>query len=421
VSVAPLEPLPGDPDTVLALAARLRAQAARVGSVAGLLQALVAGGDATWQSPAGAAFTSTAAAVVPPLRRIETRYAVAASVLVGLADELRGCQVSVARAVSQRDDAYPRFVAVAEAMSLAEQSSDESRRAEAVVLRQLMVEQGQRVAVAEAEHARAIERWRAADQRAAVVLGRLVQDGLADDALYDALTTASRLSGGTGEVSGALELVPPLRAAAAPVSLLAAGVQIGSDITVRSAYGDGDWATIALEGAAAVAGPVATGLRATASAGSAVPGGATSVVRVGDRHTPSSAWRGALVHAGVNPPPVWRERLAEGLREGWAEAVGSAGTTAARAGRAPKVSGVVPVPAAGRARADWLRNHARDVALAHATAYARSKWLDDWARATSAGPVSQALHVSGSAVAQGGRAADRASDARESDARHDGR
>ena len=421
MSAAGLEPLAGDPDTVLALAARLRGQAARLESLARVLESLVAGGEATWQSPGGAAFTDRAAAVVPPLRRIGTRYAVASSVLVGLADELRGCQVAVARAVSERGDAHPRFVALAQATSLAEQSADESRRAEAVGLRRLMVEQGQRVAGAEAEHARALDRWRAADHRAAVVLGRLLDDGLADGALYDALTTANRLAGATGDVSGALELVPPLRPAAAPVSLVAAGVQLGSDVTLRSAYGDGDWSTIALHGAAAVAGPVATGLRATASAGSVVPGGAASVVRVGDRHTPSSAWRGALVHAGVNPPPAWRERLQEGLREGWADAVGSGGTAAARSGRAPTVAGAVPVPATGRARADWLRSHGRDVAVAHATAYARSRWLDDWARATSAGPVSQAMHVTGSAVAQGGWAADRTSDARESEARRDGR
>ena len=421
MSAAVLAPIPGDPDTVLALATRLRGQASKVGSVARVLRALFAGDGSTWQSPAGAAFTTRATAVVTPLQRIETRYAVAASVLAGLADELCWCQLAVRRAAAERDDAHPRFVAAAGAMALAEQSPDESRRAEAASWRRLMVEQGHRVARAEAEHASAHARWRAADRRGASVLGRLVQDGLADDPLYDALTTASSLAADAGEVSGGLELVPPLRAAAAPVSLAAAGVQLGSDLTVRTAYGDGDWATIALQGAAAAAGPVATGLKAAASAGSVLPVGATSVVRVGDRHTPSSAWRGAVVHAGVNPPPRWRERLDEGLREGWAEAVGLGGTAAARSGRAPTVAGAVPVPTGGRARADWLRSHGRDVARAHATAYARSRWLDDWARATTAGPVPQALHVAGSGVAQGGRAAERAAQARETEAGRTGR
>jgi hypothetical protein len=406
---------------VLALAARLRGQAARLASVARLLAALAPAVGTAWQSPAGAAFTGRAAAVVAPLQRIELRLSVAAAVLVGLADELRGDQAAAARATADWHDAHPRFVALAEATALAERSSDECRRTEAVALRQLMVEQGHRVVVAQAEHARAHERWRAADRRAAAVLGRLVEDGLADDPLYDALTAASRLAGEAGDVSAVLELAPPLRAAAAPVSLAAAGVQVGSDALVRASYGDGDWGTIALLGAGAAAGPVATGLRATAAAGSVVPDEVTSVVRVGDRHTPSSTWSSALARAGANPPPAWRERLHEGLRESWAEAVGASGSTTTRAGRAATVAGAAPVPTGGRARVAWLRDHGRDVALAHATAYARSRWLDDWARATSAGPVPQALHVTGSVVAQGGRTADHAAQERASEARRDGR
>ena len=245
---AALAPIPGDPDTVLATAARLRAQAATVGSCAHLLRGLTTAGDGSWQGPAGGAFVARARAVVAPLLRIETRYAVAAATLAPLADELRACQAAVAGALTERDDAFPRFLALGEAMSVAEQSAEPSVRSQATGLRAAMVVQGNRVRVAEGEHASAHERWRATDQRAAGVLGRLLQDGLADDGLYDALTSVSDVASGVAETAGVLELVPPVRTAAAPVALAAAGVQVWSDATVRVAYGDGDWATIALHG-----------------------------------------------------------------------------------------------------------------------------------------------------------------------------
>ena len=195
MSPAALAAVPGDPDTVLALATRLRGQAARVGSLARLLRSLTTAGRAEWEGPAAAAFTRRAEAAVAPLLRIETRYAVAAATLVPLAEALRECQAAVATAVAERNDALPRFLALGDAMAVAEQSPEASGRAQAVRLREAMVMQGSRVELAEAAHAAAHDRWRAADLRAARLLGRLVQDGAADDRLYDALTATSRAGG----------------------------------------------------------------------------------------------------------------------------------------------------------------------------------------------------------------------------------
>lgn len=416
MSPAALAAVPGDPDTVLALATRLRGQAAKVGSLARLLRSLTTAGGSGWQGPAAAAFTRRAEAAVTPLLRIETRYAVAAATLVPLAEALRECQAAVAAAVAERNDAFPRFLALGDAMAVAEQSAEASGRAQAVRLREAMVVQGCRVELAEAAHAAARERWRAADLRAAQLLGRLVQDGLADDRLYDALTATSRTTGATAEVAGALELVPPLRAGAAPVALAATGGQLASDVALRLAYGDGDWGTIVLRGAAAAAGPVGTGLKASAAAGRALPGEATSAVRVGDRHTPGSAWRHAMVRASVNPPAAWPDRLRVGLAEGWADAVG-----VAKSGQVRNVVTGASIPSGARARADWLRHRGLDYARARATAYAANTWLDDWARATASGPTAQSVYVAGSGVSQAGKAAQEAAGARQHQAGQHGR
>ena len=123
-----------------------------------------------------------------------------------------------------------------------------------------------------------------------------------------------------------------------------------------------------------------------------------------------------MVKASVNPPAAWRDRLRVGLAEGWAEAVG-----AARSGQVRNVVTDASIPSGGRARADWLRHRGLDYARARATAYAANKWLDDWARATAAGPTAQSVYVAGSGVTQAGRAAQEAARARQDQAGQHGR
>jgi hypothetical protein len=362
----------GDPGTIRSVADTLAAEGDQLTALARTLRGLADPDIATWESPAGAAFGQRARLVASVLDSVGRRYAVSAAALRPLATALVEAQSETASARRLREEHWDPFVKIGNRWSEASSSHDPAEQAGAPVLHAQMVAEGEVVAEAERRHASALERFRDADRRCAAVLRSLQDDGLADTRTYDALTGLSR---GAGAVSGALGTVswipsPPTKALAA-VQAAADATQLGSDLVVKVAYGDGEWATIGLTAAAAAAGQVSPVLKRAA------------------KQTTAEAAKAAATRA---------ERRA--LRLGTADRLRLGLVEQARRGfrKDPnplprKVEWTSP-PAGLAAKGVWAGEQAR----VRAKAYAQNRWLDDFARVTGQAGTAPRLYLAGIGV-----------------------
>jgi hypothetical protein len=261
-----LPPLPGDPETARVLADVLAAQGGSLRSLANTLRRLGDPATTTWESPAGVVFTARAGGVAGVIERVGRRYAVSATAVRGLAAVLQECQAQVAWAQRVNEAAWPDFLAASEAKVVAESSAAPGSAAEAARCQVVMAQAGERAERAERVHAQASARYRDADRRCAAVLGGLLDDGLADRWHYDLLTGTSSTAAQVSQGCDGARWVPGWGAAAKAVGTTADAAQLGSDLVVKVAYGDGSWRSIAVSGAAAALGQSATVLKQGAKA-----------------------------------------------------------------------------------------------------------------------------------------------------------
>jgi hypothetical protein len=349
-----LRPLPGDAETVRALADRLQAQGELLLSLAETLRGL-AGPDVTWESPSGVAFVARSQAAAALLVGVGRRHARSAAALRPLATALEHAQRIVAAAVAEHDIAYPRAVALGTARAEAEQSADPAQRATAVAYRCREVAELERAQDAERSHLEAWRQFHEADRRCAAVLHRLVEDGLADSRTYDALTGLGRATGWVEDVAGPIALLPtPPSKALGAAAGTAGAVNVLADTTVKLAYGDGDWTSIGLSAAATAAGPASRVLKRGALATN--PAARSAATRTERR--------------------LLRHAVGERLRLGVVGELRQVGH--AEAERPPRPFPSTGAPASPIAAAHWARDQ-----LAERVRYAvRVKWLDDLALAT---------------------------------------
>jgi hypothetical protein len=255
-----LQPLPGDPVTVHALADRLAGQGELLLALASTLRGLGDPSAAIWVSPAGAAFAARSRTAASLLVSVGRRYAVCAVALRPLAAALAEAQHEVTWAVAEREDAWTRAVDLGNRRMTAQESADPAQRATAAHLHRQEIEQLERVERAERRHASGWHRYAEADHRCATVLHQLVQDGLDDSRMYDALTGLSRGATAVGSVAGTLAVVPVFK----PLAVVAGvcdGLQVAADTAVKVGYGDGDWGSIALTAATSAVGPASSVLK----------------------------------------------------------------------------------------------------------------------------------------------------------------
>jgi hypothetical protein len=362
-----LRPLSGHPGTVRALADRLAAQGEHLLSVAEALVGL-SGPDVAWESPSGQAFAARSRPAASLLAAVGRRHGVSAAALRPFAAALEHAQAVVDAAVAEHSDAWPRAVALGNARVEAEQAADPAQRARAAGLHVQEVAELERVQDAERRHAEAWCAFDEADRRCAGVLRQLVEDGLADPRTYDALTGLSRVASGVEGAAGAVALVPTAASTAfGLVAATAGGVKLLTDTTVKVTYGDGDWASLGLSGAAAATGPAARGLKVGALATNpAARSAATRAERRGLRYG-----------------------LGERLKVGAVAELRGFGRSVAK----PPAKVFTPTarPRSPVAMAHW----AAEQALERARHAARVKWLDDLAVATRDPARSRTMLVAG--------------------------
>jgi hypothetical protein len=377
-----LAPLPGDPAEVRGLADVLGRQGQGVAALGRTVRGLADPGLVGWSSPAGAAFAARVGEVPGVLAAVANRYAVAASALHRLADELAAAQTEVVRAQRLLGEAWGPFLAAGDRMALAEASADPAEQALAPAHRAEMVAHGERVEQARRRHRLARDAFDAADRRCAASLHALSADGLADSGTYDALTGASHVAGTVAAVVGTLSLAPPLKVLA-PVASAAEGVQLAADGTVLAAYGDGDATDLLLRGGAALAGGAAPLLKAGARASNAQALGAA---------TTRAERRAAAL--------TTRDRLAAGARSRLEELRGSLTGTARDTSPAPFGAAVnrTRPRGVGETRA-WLAEQAQ----VRTAAWARRRWLDDVDLLLRTEGTSLRMHAASLAVGGAGR------------------
>lgn len=359
------------------MAAGLRAEAELLGALARTLRGLTDPSVGVWASPAGEQFGRRVGEVPGVVERVAHRYGVADSALRRLADVLEAAQAEVARSQQVHGQEWEPFIRAGDRMGLAEHSPDPAQRALAPFYRAEMVAHGERVELAVRRHADAVEAFAGADRACAGVLRGLLDDGLADSRLYDALTGTSRVAGEVSEAVGCASLLPPLRPLAA-VATAAAGLGLAADTAVRVGYGDGDLASLALTAGATAAGGLGPVLKAGARVTNA-PGLATATTR--------SARRALRV--------TTRDRLAEGVA-----------TTLPRTRRLlVRREGLSVVePPKPRAKQAWsrpprsaaaLRPWLHEQATVRATQWVRARWVDDLSTVLGADGASVRWHAAG--------------------------
>ncbi len=407
---AVLPPVAGDPDEVLRLAAGLASEAELLVALSRTLRGLADPAVATWASPAGAAFGRRVCTVPGVLDRIGNRYGVAAAALRRFAGALRQAQAEVAQCQRLHEQEWPAFLRAGDQMSLAETSDDPAQRLLAGQYRAQMVTHGERVQLAVRRHAEAREACAAADRACAVVLRGLLDDGLADSRLYDALTGTGRAAGAVADVAGAIAMLPPAR----PLGVVATGAEVlglTADAAVLALYGDGDLASLGMgvvAAAAGVAGPVLkAGARATNA--SAVSAAGTRAARRSLRLTTTDRLGAGLAATtpGVKPGVLGRTEVAM---------VGPATPRPAQRWTRP--------PRSAAALRPWLHEQT----TVRATTWARARWVDDLTTVLRAEGASTRWHVAGLAadgaargLRQGESARERQLDEREqSDLRESG-
>jgi hypothetical protein len=360
--------MPGDPGTVRALADRLAGQGELLMRLASILTGLGEPTTATWDSPAGTAFAARSRTASSLLVSVGRRYAVSAVALRPLAAALAEAQHDVSSAVDERADAWPRAVSFGNRRVEAEQSADPAQRAMAAGYHRAEIEQLERVQAAERRHSGAWERFTQADRRCIAVLHQLARDGLDDSRTYDALTGLSRGAGALGSTAATVALLPlPPAKALGVVAGASDAVQVAADTTVKLAYGDGSWASIAL------------------SAGATGLGSASGVLKRGGLATNPAA-------AGAPTRTVrrlLRHDTGERLRLGVTGELRAAGRVEAR----PRTSTfrATRSPGSPTATAHW----AAEQVTGRLRVLASNKWLDDLALVTGDPARSRTMMVTG--------------------------
>lgn len=374
-----MRPLPVDgcPEEVLAISRGLRAQAARLTATTRALRGVAHSAAGDWDSPAGAAFAARAAAVVPVLSRITTRYAAASAAVRPVAEALDTAQATSREALAEWDDAWPRFLAAGEAMAVAEASPDPTTQARAEAHRTVMLAQHERCAAAERRNTAAHERWREADRRCAAVLHRLLQDGLADPWAYDVLTATSREAHGASEAVGMLgpaTMLPPFTWLDT-VGAAGEGIALAADTALLLGYGQGSVGSLGLRAASFATTPVSGVLKR----------GATATNPLARLHTPVRT----RAEAKARFPLSTGARFKAGLRGEWDH-------TVRRVPDPPPKHRVAPsaLPRSPRQALTWARTQA----YARVRVHVENTWLDDWALASRGGPAARRMLVSAWAV-----------------------
>lgn len=283
-------PIPGSPDVVEGVAAALRDEARRIDSAQSDLRALRAG--ARWSSPAGLAFVDRVAELPPVLDAVADRYAAAATTLRTFAAEFREAQEACSRAIVLRERGMLRRDRYGEEAALAEASGSPAVLARVSRLRELMVEGAAEVLAQERAYREARERFEQADRRCARALGALLDDVLADTWQYDTVKGAGALGHGVADTAGLVGLVPFCKTVSGAVGATAAGVALGADLTVKLAYGEGEWRPLVGDAVLRAVGFGAGSLRQASRA----------------RGLPSAA------HEGPTGFGTGQERLAAGIR-----------------------------------------------------------------------------------------------------------
>ena len=369
--VRPL-PVEGDAGVVLAVARGLDDQGARLVAATRALQGVARTTAHDWDSPAGAAFAARAAAVMPVVSRIATRYAAASAAVRPVAEALDTAQAASREALAEWDDAWPRFLAAGDAMAVAQGSADPAHLSQAAGHRALMLAQHERCTRAERRNTAAHELWRQADERCAVVLGHLVRDGLADPWVYDALTATSREAHGAGDavdLLGPATLLPPLKWLDA-LGTAGDAVGLAADTALLVGYHQGSVGAMALRAGTLATGPVAGVLKRGATATNPAERLTTMVRTRAEARARRRMPLSARLRAGARgerdhrlrggPDPVPRHRVQPVAR---------------------------PRTVAGTAA--WAKGRVK----AHATAYARNAFVDDWVLASRGGPSGRRMLV----------------------------
>ena len=182
-----LAPVEGDPESVRVLAATLRAGAARLAQVNGVLTGLKAG--ASWDSPAGEVFEAAVHRSPPVIDALIDRYAGAALALVTFADALEPAQRRAQAASESHEAALIDLRRLEEAAVTAQA---DPVMAEAVRRRQ--GEAMERAVEAGHRHARAHDEAREANRHLARCLRALADDILDDPWHYSAFAAAAEAS-----------------------------------------------------------------------------------------------------------------------------------------------------------------------------------------------------------------------------------
>lgn len=370
-----MRPLPveGDAEEVLAISQGLRAQATQLAAVTRALQGVARSAAGDWDSPAGAVFAARAAAVLPVLSRITTRYAAASAAVRPVAEALHSAQASSREALAEWDDAWPRFLAAGEAMARAQADSDPVSRARAEGHRAVMLAQHERCTAAQYRNDAAHTLWREADRRCAAVLHRLLHDGLADPWAYDVLSATSREAHGADEAVrtlGPVTMLPPFEWLAA-VGTAGEVVALGADAALLVGYGQGRVGALGLRAASLATAPVAGVLKR----------GATATNPLSRLGTPVRT----RAEARARLPLSTGGRVKAGLRGEWDHVV--------RGVPDPPPRHRVPpsrLPRTPRDAAAWARTQA----YARARVQVQNAWLDDWALAGRGGTAARRMLVS---------------------------
>jgi hypothetical protein len=378
-----VRPLPaeGDAGVVLAVARGLADQGARLTATTRALEGVSRTVARDWDSPAGAAFAARAAAVLPVVSRIATRYAAAAAAVRPVAEALHAAQASSTEALAEWDDAWPRFLAASEAMAASQDGADPGRQGQAAGHRAVMLAQHERYTRAERGNAAAHELWQQADERCAAVLGHLIRDGLADPWAYDALTATSREARGAGaavDLLGPATWLPPLKWLDA-VGTAGDAAGLLADAALLVGYHQGSSGALALRAASLATGPASGVLKH----------GATATNPAGRLMAPARSR--AEVRARGRMPLL--ERFKAGARGEYDHRVHGIPDPPPRH-RVPPTAPPRTLPGA----AAWAKMQA----TARAAAYARSAFVDDWALASRGGPAARRMLVAAWTVDRAG-------------------
>ncbi len=364
-----LDPIPGDADAVIALAASLEGSAEDLRSILRSARAMSAG--SVWDGPAGQAFGERLGELGPVLQRVVDRYLAAAAALRAYAPDLEAAQQRAQAAIEEGDDATAQVQAIEERLSSLAASGQpwEFAEIQAEVGRQRL--QVGRQLAAEAAHAQAWDDVQAADDVCAEALDRAAEDGIADPGLYRLLVSVADWGSQAGQV-GPIGLAMP---EFAPILTTLATAGTIAEAGLLLFYDEGSWSQLGVDAALTGVGFAGKSLKLGATAG---------------------AVKGVNGRYAVERALSTRERLGLGLRAQTTRAV--AGLHGA--GKVPDLA-ATPVSIAGFAAPRAFREKVTSAI----TAQANARLLDDLRMVRVNG--TSTMYVSGVTL-QTGAAASRA-------------